>query len=188
MSFSLCHGRFQGQRLKSKPSKSMRPTKVQDREAVYNMLLHNNYFEDWSNLTVLDLFAGTGALGMEALSLGVKIVDFVEVDRKAMAVIKENLGCLKTEKNQRYNCFITKNYLKTCSTQYDLIFCDPPFAKNHLKNVGQFLEARHLNAQGLVVVETQNIDKHKEELNLSFLELVKEAPKGGSLFLFYRKI
>jgi 16S rRNA (guanine966-N2)-methyltransferase len=118
-------GDLRGRVLKSTQTSMLRPTTDRVRESVFNILAARIEFD---GLTVLDLFAGTGALGIEALSRGASHCDFVETDRKAVAVIKENIATLGLGDRSRVVQRDAVKYLSGCDTAYDLIFADPPYA------------------------------------------------------------
>jgi len=92
-------GRNKGRALKAPAGRDVRPTSDRVRESVFNILLHGIDGFDIDGVTAVDVFAGTGALGLEALSRGAAHVTFIDHDRKALAVAKENAAHLKEWRN-----------------------------------------------------------------------------------------
>lgn len=116
-------GIFKGRNLKSPKTQSTRPTQGMLREAVFNIC--QNCVE---GARFLDLFAGSGAMGLEALSRGAALAVFVEQNRQALACIKENIALLEVQSKTR---IIPANATRAMEMlegeQFDLIYIDPPY-------------------------------------------------------------
>jgi 16S rRNA (guanine966-N2)-methyltransferase len=112
-------GEFRGRRLAAPRGMRTRPTMDRVREALFSML------GDVSGARVLDLYAGSGALGIEALSRGAESAVFVERDARAAAVIERNLSSLGLE--QRVVRQDAVRFLARAEGMFDLVFCDPPY-------------------------------------------------------------
>ncbi len=111
-------------------SAQLRPTADRVRESIFNLLINGGYGNLVENAKVLDLFAGTGALGFEALSRGASHVMFVENGSKSCSLIRDNIRILNVQKHTNLlRRDATKNIPKS-SIKYDLIFLDPPYGKN----------------------------------------------------------
>jgi 16S rRNA (guanine966-N2)-methyltransferase len=150
-------GKYRGRRIKSMPkradTKLLRPTTERVKESVFYIL--NNYLE---GVKFLDLFAGTGAVGIEALSRGASKVVFVENDRRFCNLIRENLCSLRVPP-ERYEiiCGDYTEALKRLAKRgekFDFIYADPPYEKgyytrivNMVKNLGL------LDEDGLLILE-----------------------------------
>lgn len=122
-------GKYKGRLLRISKGVDIRPTSDRVKETLFNILSSRIEFE---NLVVLDLFAGTGALGFEALSRGAGKVFFVDNYRKALNVISENaqaLGC--TDKVIIINDDVL-NFIEYADEKFDLIFADPPYMYRHI--------------------------------------------------------
>ncbi|WP_417268995.1 16S rRNA (guanine(966)-N(2))-methyltransferase RsmD [Celeribacter sp.] len=127
-------GQFRGLALaavgKGDPAAHLRPTTDRVRESLFNVLMGGRYGDPITDARVLDLFAGTGALGLEALSRGAQHVTFVENGRKAQSLVTQNIKLCKAHD--------TTTIMRTDATRlpanpaapYDLIFLDPPYAKS----------------------------------------------------------
>ncbi|HYP48820.1 MAG TPA: 16S rRNA (guanine(966)-N(2))-methyltransferase RsmD, partial [Thermoleophilaceae bacterium] len=112
-------GAFKGRRLQAPKGERTRPTADRVREALFSVL------GDIGGLRVLDLFAGSGALGIEALSRGASGATFVESDARALAVIRRNLELVGAEGTLERRDAL--RYLARAEGAFDLVFCDPPY-------------------------------------------------------------
>jgi 16S rRNA (guanine966-N2)-methyltransferase len=112
-------GEFRGRRLAAPRGARTRPTADRVREALFSML------GDVSGARVLDLYAGSGALGIEALSRGAASAVFVERDPRAAAVIERNLTSLGLEEEVLRRDAV--RFLRAGTGTFDLVFCDPPY-------------------------------------------------------------
>jgi 16S rRNA (guanine966-N2)-methyltransferase len=121
----IISGYHKGRRLQSIRGTEVRPTADHVREALFNILA-----QDVSGSCVLDLFAGTGALGIEALSRGAHFALFIENASQPFAVLRKNLknfGLLKQSKAMRWDILKNLNCLKPFGNRFDLVFLDPPY-------------------------------------------------------------
>lgn len=144
----IISGKYKGMNLASVPGFTTRPTTDYTRAVIFSIL------PDCAGLKVLDLYAGTGSLGLEALSRGAEWVDFVEFSNKAIAIIRQNIDKLRL----RNQCHLYKRrveaYLKDTTSPYDLIFLDPPYAKELVNNtLTGIYDSDLLIDDGLIVVE-----------------------------------
>ena len=126
-------GKFRGITLasvgKGDSEAHLRPTSDRVRESIFNLLINGGYGNPLSDARVLDLFAGTGALGLEALSRGASNVLFIDDGIKSCSLIRENINILKVvDKAEIYRRDAIKIGL-TNKGQYDLLFLDPPYVK-----------------------------------------------------------
>ncbi|AKI01715.1 16S rRNA (guanine(966)-N(2))-methyltransferase RsmD [Hoeflea sp. IMCC20628] len=122
-------GEFRGRNLAAPKTQSIRPTTDRSRESLFNILSHG-YAEALDGTRVLDLFAGTGALGLEALSRGCRSALFVENGVEGRGIIQQNIETLGLQGRARlYRRDATK--LGPCGTmgQFDLVFADPPYGR-----------------------------------------------------------
>jgi 16S rRNA (guanine966-N2)-methyltransferase len=118
-------GEHRGRRLTAPPGEGTRPTSDRVREALFSIL------GPMSDLRVLDLFAGTGALGLEALSRGAEHATFVERDRRAMAALRHNIATLGVAADTvRVHARDAASFLRDAAARgdaYDLVLLDPPY-------------------------------------------------------------
>lgn len=129
-------GRFRGRRLAAPRAQAIRPTSDRLRESLFNILAHG-YGDPLVEARVLDLFAGTGALGFEAASRGAARVVLVERDRRARAAIGQTLERLGSPPQLELvaaDAFDALRRLASAGERFDLVFVDPPFGESlHLR-------------------------------------------------------
>jgi len=132
----------------------LRPTPDRVRETLFNWLAHQ-WQRDFSGKQVLDLFAGSGALGFEAASRGVAFVQMVERDRRAVAALRALRDKLKIAPDKvRIHAGDAAVALARMVARYDLVLLDPPFGQDWLPTLWPMLP-RVLHADGLVYVESE---------------------------------
>lgn len=144
-------GICKGRRLVAPKGNRTRPALDQVKEAVFNILF------DVEGYYVLDLFAGSGSMGIEALSRGATHATFVDNDAASRRAIASNLEACKFERNARIlksNVSTAINRLNKNGKTFDLIFVDPPYLKNYVNQTLESLaETNLLKDDGLVVIE-----------------------------------
>ena len=143
-------GSQKGRTLKSVPGKGTRPTTDKVKEAMFNMI--GPYFSDGAGL---DLFAGSGALGLEGLSRGLEKVVFCDVSRKALAVLRENLTlCNLTDRAEVYRLDWKKALQKLKGREFSVIWLDPPYENDVYIKVLETVACTGLLApDGVIVCE-----------------------------------
>jgi len=126
-------GSHRGLRLaavgKGDPGAHLRPTSDRVRESLFNLLLNGRHGDPVTGARVLDLFAGTGALGLEALSRGAAHVTFVDYGTKALALIRENVAKCRAEDATRIVRRDATRLGANPAAPHDLVFLDPPYGK-----------------------------------------------------------
>ncbi|MFC2070745.1 RsmD family RNA methyltransferase, partial [Chloroflexota bacterium] len=152
------------------------------RGAIFSIL--ENVAADWTE--VLDLFSGSGALGIEALSRGAGWVDFVERKPRCCDIIRENLEKAKlTEQAHVYCCSVAKAF-SFLDKEYSFILMDPPYSDS---SIGTLIE--QIASSRLVGKETTLIVTHSPHLtlnsNYASLSLIKEHRHGDSCIAVYQK-
>lgn len=150
-------GDFRGKALVAPEGRDVvRPTSDRTRENVFNVLTHG-LFGSLIGAKVGDLFAGTGALGLEALSRGAASVTFVERSGPALAALKQNIQAMKAEKKTRIIAAdATALSPAAAAAEWDLVFMDPPYADDVLPRTLAALRAgRWLSKGALLVCETR---------------------------------
>ncbi len=148
-------GRLRGRRLATPANDDIRPTTDRVREALFNILAHGIDDFDITNAHVLDLFAGTGALGFEALSRGARSCVFVEHAAAARALIQDNIatfGLGGTARLFRRDATILGT--STQAVAFDLVFADPPYGKGLAEQaIASALAGGWLAAGAVCVIE-----------------------------------
>lgn len=120
-------GEQRGRRLVAPKGHSTRPTADRVRQALYNVLEHGSWGRGLAGVRVLDLFAGSGALGLEALSRGAAYCLFVDQDRAARAAIERNLDDLGVSSRAKLLTADASRLGRTLEAPFDLAFLDPPY-------------------------------------------------------------
>ena len=142
-------GKARGVSLKTPDGMATRPTADRVKEAMFSIIQF-----DIPGAKVLDLFGGTGQLGIEALSREAKSAVFVDEREDACKLIRENLKRTKLEKDARVIRSDYANYLKNCAERFDIIFLDPPYAEVFLENsLNLITEIDILQSGGIIVAE-----------------------------------
>ena len=156
----------------------LRPTTDRVRETVFNWLSF-----EIPGARCLDLFSGSGALGLEALSRGAKECTFVELNRSVAQQIERNLSTLQASNGTVYNTDAL-SFLQANPAPFDVIFLDPPFRKGLLEQVLPKLDERWLAANAYIYIERES------EAQLSQLpdhwQLKKEKRAGQLTFALYQ--
>lgn len=177
-------GKFKGRTLHAPRSQSIRPTSDRLRETLFNILAHG-FGDPVADARVLDLFAGTGALGLEALSRGANFCLFVDEGVEARGLIRTNIEALGlTGASKLYKRNATKLGDIGAVEPFDLAFCDPPYGKG----LGDLaLRSAHsggwLKEGAIVVLEESSTVPIG--LNPAFM-LLKKQRAGDSTLHFYR--
>lgn len=141
-------GKYRSRIIKAPNTQNTRPTSDMVRESLFNALGFQ-----CQNASCLDVFAGSGALGIEAISRGAKKCIFIDNQDLAIAAIKENLNTLKIENAQ----VMKKDYtvIASLNESFDLIFFDPPYKMPVFKEILSIIEKMHLlNETGIIVYES----------------------------------
>lgn len=164
-------GNFGGRTLKGPSSQKIRPTSDKLRQAVFNILAHA-YDDPVSGARVLDLFAGTGALGIEALSRGANFTLFVEEAAEARALIRANVETLSlTGVTKIFRRDATRLGPRGAVEPFSLAFCDPPYGKGFAeKALASAREGAWLADDTLIIVEESVATKFSAPEGFEMLE------------------
>ena len=171
-------GHFKGRRLKTPTWEGLRPTSDKLRETLFNILAPRV-----AGARVLDGFAGTGAVGIEALSRGAAHVTFIEKNRRAAALIEANLKACGVEEGYTIRCADVVAALNglPAADAFDLILLDPPY---DIENANAALDAAagRLAPGGLVVLERATRREPAESVALC---RVRDVKSGDSTLTFF---
>jgi 16S rRNA (guanine966-N2)-methyltransferase len=150
-SVRIIGGTWRGRRVNFPDIPGLRPTPDRVRETLFNWLQHSI-----SDTRCLDLFAGSGALGLEALSRGAKEVIFVEQDPAAARALQEQLLRLGGQSRGRVTQMGAARYLRAPDKPFDILFLDPPFGTDALTEYVPMIDAGNwVTAGGLVYMENE---------------------------------
>ncbi len=173
-------GIYKSRRINEVKSSKTRPTTDKNKESLFNSL--GQFFDGGK---MLDLFSGSGAIGIEAFSRGINEVVFIENDSLAVKTIKSNLEILNIKKNIRIIKQDVFKYLNTSNDTYDLIFADPPYSLNKYDLLLEIIVSRQLLANGGIIVF--EADKSCDFItSYRGLSKYKEKKLGNSKFAFYK--
>ncbi len=174
-------GKARGVTLKTPDGLKTRPTTDRVKEALFSIIQF-----DLPAASVLDLFGGTGQLGIEALSRGAKKAVFVDHREDACRLIRENLRRTKLEAEGRIVCSDYQAFLRNCKEKFDIIFLDPPYAEVFLENsINLITEIDILQSSGIIVTERPA----EKELLLDFpgYSRSKDYRYGNTILALFRK-
>lgn len=150
-----------GRQLKGPPRSGVRPTTDRVREAIFEVLTSHGYELG----RVLDLFSGTGALGIEALSRGAELCHFVEADVKASEVVRENLERTRLVDRGKVFPMTVTRAISRLKGPYDLIVADPPYEYDRAeRDLTEVIEQGLLAPDGVLVVEHSKRREWPDEL------------------------
>lgn len=178
----VCSGTAKGKKLLSLEGNSTRPIMDKVKQALFNII-----YDKVENCDFLDLFAGTGAVGIEALSRGAKKAIFIEIDKKAYQITKENLIATNLINSAEVRNADAFSYLKNTIKTFDIIYVDPPQFKSLSEEALQLISEKPslLNNDALVITKIH--PKEYEELNSSTIVEIDKRKYGNSMLVFYRK-
>jgi len=175
-------GTAKGHRLKVPKGTVVRPATDLVRGAIFSIL--ETTASDWSK--VLDLFSGSGSLGIEALSRGAGWVDFVEREPRCCAIIKQNLEKAKLEAQAHIYCCSVAKAISFLDKGYSIILMDPPYSNSSIGSVITQLAISKLVRTGSTVVVTHSIHLPLSS-TYATLNLIKERRHGDSCIAIYQK-
>ncbi|MCD6453253.1 MAG: 16S rRNA (guanine(966)-N(2))-methyltransferase RsmD [Dehalococcoidales bacterium] len=176
-------GKAKGFHLKAPKDASItRPATDLVREAIFSIL--ENTAHNWT--LVLDLFSGSGALGIEALSRGAGQVDFVERDRRCCDIIKQNLEKTEFSAQAYIHCCDVAKAISSLNKEYGIILIDPPYSNPSIGKLLTQLASSKLVGLDSVVVVTHSSRKPLQPAYAT-LNLTKERRHGDSCIAIYQK-
>lgn len=179
----IISGKIRGKILASPMDDKTRPTSDKARGAVFNILEHANWSHGIIDKIVLDVFAGTGAFGLEALSRGACAANFIENHAQAIKILETNIKNCRMEGQSQ---IFRKDALKlpdNVKIDYDYVFLDPPYHKELLPKAILALEnGKYLNPKTIIIAEMEKT----EEFSYPNAEVLKEAVYGINKFIFLR--
>lgn len=176
----IISGKYKGRVIKM--PKGIRPTQNKVRKAVFDIL------GDIEGLSFLELFSGSGAVGLEAISCGAGEVVFVERDSRCIETIEENLSVIRLSGYLVIRLDASKaiEHLAGQKRKFDIIFMDPPYYEGLTKKTLQILGACDILApSGLIIVQHFKKDNLPETLGV--LSLFRQSKYGDTVLSFYKK-
>ena len=177
MNIRLISGLYGGRILEGSGTNRTHPMGERIRNAIFNKIS-----AELADADVLDAFAGSGALGLEAISRGAKSATFVERDRVAQKIITQNIALLQVEEQSTLVKSPVSAWAKAQEKQYDIIFADPPYNDPQLSTVRELF--RLLKPNGLMVLSYPGRSETLAEIGIV---VVDNRSYGNAAIAFYRK-
>ncbi|MBL0699740.1 MAG: 16S rRNA (guanine(966)-N(2))-methyltransferase RsmD [Desulfosarcina sp.] len=163
MTLRIIGGNLKGRRLDVMRGSVTRPTADRLREAIFNIL-----YTRIQGAVVLDLFAGTGAMGIEALSRDAEYAVFIDNNRNACSVIKKNIiscGIDDTTTIIKRNALKRLDWIKSIRPWFNIVFIDPPYNRNFIKpSLKNLVKSRLLKKEACIIVEHSDSEFIPEEI------------------------
>ena len=176
-------GKFKGSKIPFKSSKDLRPTTNKNKETIFNWLMH-----DIEGSLCLDMFAGTGSMGIEAISRGASFVFFAEKNKKMYRELLKtirNLGIKDQVKVINANSlnFPFENKIKQ---QLDIVFIDPPFRQDYLSKAFTLLKNKDLISSKTIISTEVEKEKELKEILLEW-DLIKSKISGQTRYCLFKR-
>ena len=176
-------GKYKGRNIEGFFIDGTRPTMDRVKESLFGMIQNNI-----KDSIVLDLFAGSGNLGIESLSEGAEYAYLVDNNRKAINVIEKNIKNINIDNCKILNMDFKNSisYFKENNIRFDVIFLDPPYKTNYIAESIKLIDSNNiLNDNGILVCESDNLDKITYNENL---KMIKEKKYGDKYIVILKKI
>ena len=171
-------GTLKGRNIKGFDIEGTRPTMDRVKESLFAMI--QDYID---GSIILDLFAGSGNLGIEAISNGAKYVYFNDINKIAVKVIKSNIESFNISDKATVTCMNYKSFLKESSEVFDIIFLDPPYKDKILNEIINYIiDKKMLREEGIIVCEVSDDYLHE----FSSLEKIKQRRYGDKEIIIYK--
>jgi 16S rRNA (guanine966-N2)-methyltransferase len=175
-------GTVKGHRLKAPQRHATRPATDLVKGAIFSIL--ENSAENWEQ--VLDIFSGSGQLGIEALSRGAGWVDFIDHSPQCCAIIRENLEKTKLSEYARVHCCDVRKAFTFLDKEYDIILIDPPYSDTSIGDTIEQLAETRLAGKGTAIIITHS-PHHPLNRKYHSIQMIKEHRHGDSCISVYRK-
>lgn len=182
----IISGEYRGFRLKTPKGENTRPTTDRVKESVFSIIESKKHIT--SRARVLDLFAGSGGIGLEFLSRGAGHACFVDSDANSISAIKENIAkCKVDDLTEVYRNDAAKaiELLSRKRNKYDYIYMDPPYEKNIIPKILETIyNSGILNSNGLVIAEHESgLDMEENVCNMAKIDSRRYGSIGVSFFV-----
>lgn len=179
MNIRIISGRYGGRKIEAPDNRRTHPMSERIRNALFNSIA-----SEIANAEVLDVFAGTGAVGLEALSRGARHVTFIERDRVAQKILAGNIALLDADENTTIIRTTVNNWVETALPQlFDIIFADPPYHDTQFSTVSKLFGL--LKPGGLMVLSHPG---RGEIPTKTGVVVVDNRSYGNAYLTFYRRV
>lgn len=179
-------GKARGTKLSSIESLSTRPTLDRVKESLFNIIQNN-----LKGAVILDLFAGSGQLGIEALSRGADKAYLCDINRDAVKMIKQNLEKTKLKDKA---VVINEDYKKALrilntNEKFDIIFIDPPYKEDiSVDSIIDIIHESRLKENGIMIIETDEIERDLREINkIENIKIIDQRKYGRASLIFIKE-
>lgn len=182
----IVSGKLRGRNIATPAGRSTRPTSDQTRESVFNILKHAEWAPPLDGAIVADIFAGSGALGLEAISRGADFCLFVETEPKARAAIRANIEKMRISEDtrlHRYDATKLKIAPGNMRGKFTHVFMDPPYNKGLWKPVLRRIMDQNLLADNGVIMFEDSIEAENE---IRGFEILEDKSWGAARVLFMK--
>ncbi|MGN1344277.1 MAG: 16S rRNA (guanine(966)-N(2))-methyltransferase RsmD [Traorella sp.] len=175
-------GKYRSLKLESVEGMNTRPTADRIKEAIFSSI--GPYFYGGK---MLDCYAGSGNVSLEALSRGMDYVDAFEIDSKACLCIQKNVAKMKVDKQYHLHKKDVLMHLDELKGSYDLIYIDPPYAKQQNEKLMNIIsDLKLLSEEGILIVESRKEDVFAEQIGQ--LKCYKMAYYGITKISYYERV
>lgn len=178
-------GLARGTKLYTLEGMNTRPTLDRVRESLFNII--QNEIKD---SILLDLFSGSGAIGLESISRGAKKAILCDKSKQAIQIINKNVEKLRYKEKVEVLCMDYENYLNSTKEHFEYIYIDPPYNTNYISNSIKIINDKNLlTEKGIIIAETDEKERIEEEirkLNIS-INIYDTRRYGRAWLIFMRK-
>ena len=185
ISMRIISGKARGTKLYTLEGTATRPTLDRVKESLFNIIQN-----DIEGSTILDLFSGSGAIGLEFLSRGAKRAVLCDNSKDAIKIIKQNVQ--KThfeEKAEVYNMEFTKLIERLQKQKFDIIYIDPPYDTDFIKiSIEKIIEYKLINEKTKIIVETDDETRILKQIEKMDVEITDKRKYGRATIIFLRDI
>jgi len=190
-------GKYRGKNIESRDEKTLRPTTARVRETIFNILAHGKFIHEDDFISddnpsliedrkVLDIFCGTGALAIEAISRGAAFVYLVDQNPKTLSLAKSNVDSLGEEDDNASYIRSDSTLLPSAFEECDLVFIDPPYNKNlGIPAIKSLVKNKWLKIGAIVVLEHGKQDDVQE---ISGFKMLDNRTSDKTRITFYQYI
>ena len=177
----IISGKARGTKLYTLEGENTRPTLDRVKESIFNII--QNEIE---GATVLDLFAGSGAIGLEFLSRGAEKVVLCDKSKEAINIIKKNVDKTHSQENVKiYNTDFEDCLEKIKNNQFDIIYLDPPYATEYIKkSLEKIINLNLAKEESLIIIETDDEPRILQEIENIDVKIVDKRKYGRATIIF----
>lgn len=177
----IISGKARGTKLYTLEGENTRPTLDRVKESIFNIM--QNKIE---GAKVLDLFSGSGAIGLEFLSRGAEKAIMCDKSKEAVNIIKKNIEKTHMEKNtQVFNTDFESCLEKLKSKQFDIIYLDPPYETDYIKkSLEKIIKLNIANEESQIIIETDDEKRIKKEIEKLDIEIIDKRKYGRATIIF----